>query len=110
MPTLTVRRDRGWADCFRAYRVLVDGIEIGKLPPGGTLHHEISNDAHVVEAKIDWCGSSPLALEASENDRTVVVRSALRGFRLFLALLYVTAERDRYLRLELEHANRLTSH
>ena len=102
MPTLTVRRDKGWADKIRMYRILVDGVEIGQLGEGEVLRQEISYGPHVMEAKVDWCGSRPLRFEAQSADQVVLVRSTLRGWRTFLALFYVIFNRDGYLTLELK--------
>lgn len=64
MPTLTVQRDKGWADKIRKYRILLDGAEIGRLSEGQVLRQQITGGPHFVEAKIDWCGSRPLHFEA----------------------------------------------
>ena len=102
MPTLKVVRDRGWVDKLRQYRILVDGVEIGRLAEGGMLHHEISVGAHVIEARIDWCGSLPLRFEAQPREQVVVVRNGLHGWRMLLGPLYVIFNRRGYLTLELE--------
>ena len=101
MPTLTVRRDKGWTDKFRKYRILVDGEEIGRLGEGEHLCHPIAAGVHVVEAKIDWCGSRPLRLEIGTEDQLVVVRGALRGWRLLFAGFRVFLNQHEYLTLEL---------
>jgi hypothetical protein len=101
MPTLTVQRDKGWADKIRKYRILLDGAEIGRLGEGEVLHQQITNGPHVIEAKIDWCGSRPLHFNAQSEDKVVLVRSALRGWRLLLGIFYVLFNRRGYLLLEL---------
>ena len=101
-PTLTVRRDKGYADKIRKYSILLDGSEIGQLAEGTVLRQDISEGPHVVEARIDWCGSQPLEFDAVAGDQVVVVRSALSGWRVVLALWYVTFNRRGYLLLELQ--------
>ncbi len=102
MATLVVRRDKGYADRIRKYRILVDGVEIGKLGEEESIRKEISEGPHVVEAKIDWCGSQPLELNAQPGEEAVIVRSALRGWRVMLGLLYVFFLRRHYLVVERE--------
>jgi hypothetical protein len=41
--SLTVRRDKGWADRLRKYRIILDGDEIGQLGEGEVLRQEISD-------------------------------------------------------------------
>ena len=101
MPTLTVQRDKGWADKIRKYRILLDGVEIGRIGEGEVLRQQISDGPHAIEAKIDWCGSRPLHFNAQSEDQVVVVRSALRGWRLLLGIFYVFFNRRGYLLLEL---------
>lgn len=102
MATLIVRRDKGYADKLRYYRIMLDGLEIGQIAEGTELRQDISEGPHVVEAKIDWCGSQPLEFHALAGDQVVIVRSALRGFRLFLVFVYVFFNKRGYLTLELQ--------
>lgn len=101
MPTLTIQRDRGWADKIRNYRIILDGIEIGQLEEGGKLHEHITEGSHLIEARIDWCGSQPLRIDAGSVDKAVFVRSALRGWRLIFPIFYILFNKNRYLILDL---------
>jgi hypothetical protein len=71
MPTLSVQRDRGIADKLRKYRILLDGLEIGELAEEAVLSRETSSGPHVLEARIDWCGSQPLSSVAHNPKETV---------------------------------------
>jgi hypothetical protein len=104
MPTLTVVRDKGWADKLRQYRIVLDGVEIARLGEGGELRREISEGPHVIEARIDWCGSQPLRFEAKLGEQVVLVRSALRGWRMLFAPFYIIFNRQGYLTLELQRS------
>jgi hypothetical protein len=101
VPTLTVLRDRGFIDKLRKYSIFVDGLEAGQVSDGGALHLQITPGHHVVEAKIDWCGSRPLHFYAQLEHEVVRVRSGLRGWRFFLVFFYVIFNRHGYLTLEL---------
>ena len=102
MATLTVRRDKGYADKIRKYRILLDGVEVGRLAEGAVLREEISEGPHVVEARVDWCGSPPLQFDAQAGEQVVLVRSALRGWRVMLASFYLIFNRRGYLHIELQ--------
>ena len=100
MPTLTVHRDRGWTDRFRRYRILVDGAEVGRLRQGERLAVEVAPGPHEVEARIDWCGSRVLEFEcADEAPVEVVVRSAVRGWRLLFPLRAITDRKEDYIEI-----------
>jgi hypothetical protein len=101
MTTLTVHREKGWADKLRKYQILLDGAEIGTLGEGDRLVHQVGGDRHVIEARIDWCGSQPLSFEANTDDVVVAVKSALRGWKMFFVLYYIFFNRQGYLTLEL---------
>lgn len=102
MPTLTVRRDRGWTDRCRTYRILVDGAEVGRLRQGERLTVEIAPGPHEAEARIDWCGSRPLSFACDEGqDVEIVVRGAVRGWRRLFAARTVLRRPDDYLELTL---------
>ena len=105
MPTLTVRRDRGWSDKLRKYRVIVDGVVIGQLAEGGELRHTLDEGTHVIEARIDWCGSPTTQFDAA-GDAVMLVRSALRGWRVLLTLFYVLFNPRGYLTVEPESASK----
>ena len=103
MPTLTVRRDCAVADELRKYRILLDGLEIGRLRFAASLRHEILEGPHVIQARIDWCGSKPLRFDATASDRTIVINSPLMGWRFFLLAPFVLLfDRFGYLTLEFD--------
>ena len=70
---------------------------------GGTGGGTGGDGPHVVEARIDWCGSQPLTFNSQAGELSVNVRSALRGWRVMLAGLYVIFNRRGYLIVELQH-------
>jgi hypothetical protein len=101
MALLTIRRDRGYADKMREYQVWLDGIEVGQIREHDELRLEIPSGSHVLVARIDWCGSRPLRFEVGSADSVVLVRSALRSWRVALGTLYILLNRNGYLKLEL---------
>jgi len=101
MATLTVRRDKEWADKLRKYRILLDGTEIGRLGQGDLISQQVTAGPHSVEAKIDWCGSKPFCFVAGSGDIVILVRSGLRGWDKLLILYYIIFDRHGYLTLHL---------
>lgn len=101
MGAVAVRRDVGWADRLRAYRIVIDGVEVGQLRQGEELRHDLTDGPHTLSAEIDWCGGGPISIDGSAAEQCVVVRNALRGWRIWLVLVYVVFLPRRYLRLEL---------
>jgi hypothetical protein len=68
MPTITITRDRPLRrDRLRRYRVLIDGEPAGWIRRGTTEGFEVTPGQHVVQMRIDWCGSPPLTLEVDEE-------------------------------------------
>ena len=101
MPSLVITRDPGYADSSRSYRVLLDGKLAGTVAPQRELRREIGPGEHVVEVRIDWLGSQPMRFTAT-GDHHIVVKSALRGWRLVLALVYILFLHRSYLTLDLD--------
>lgn len=74
--TLEVVRPRlHWADRLRAYRVLVDGQEVGRVRNGETARFPVAAGRRWVALRIDWSGSGPLEVEVpSGSSSSVTVR------------------------------------
>ncbi len=109
MPTLTVQRDIETVlgltrfRCYDpSYRIFVDGVEAGQIREGEALHLPITFGYHVVEAKIDWCGSRPLRFWPKSEHEVVRVRSRMRGWRyVLLGFFYALFNPRGWLTLEL---------
>ena len=97
---LRVTRTTSYADRVRAYRILVDGVERGRLSAGSSIDIPVTAGDHSVVAKIDWC-SSPTVTETTQTNSiaTLECASNLQGLRVFLAILYVCFFHDQYLTL-----------
>ena len=62
---ITIRRDSGYADRFRSYRIMIDGEERGEIGNGETVTIRIEPGRHRLSLKIDWCGSPTVEFDAS---------------------------------------------
>ena len=87
-----------WIDRLRAYRVLVDGEERGRLRPGESVSIEVEPGAHVVQGKIDWTRSAELSLDLSDGESVAVELGP--NANPFTVLWFATVGSRRYLRLE----------
>lgn len=102
MPTITVRRGKGWMDKFRKYRILIDGVEVGRIKQGVELTCEVAEGPHVVEARIDWCSAEPLAVDVGSEDVVVRVKNSVTVTDLAFARYRVQSNQTGYLTLEWE--------
>lgn len=55
------------ADVLRAYKVLIDGKEIGRIKSGETLNFPLATGNHTLQLKIDWCSSKETVIMIVEN-------------------------------------------
>ncbi len=51
------RREGGYRDRVRAYKVMLDGEEVGAIKHGETHEQPIDAGQHELRIKIDWSGS-----------------------------------------------------
>jgi hypothetical protein len=56
--TIELTRAAGhWVDRARAYKVFVDGQEVGRIRPGRTDRYPVAPGTHRLQLRIDWCAS-----------------------------------------------------
>lgn len=97
---IRLTRTAGFADLFRAYRILVDGREAARLNARQSVEIPVSSGTHSVAAKIDWCGSPTLTFGIRAGETVhLECGSNLRGLRIFLAPLYIIFLQNQYLTL-----------
>ena len=96
--SITLSRGTGYADRLRAYRVMLDGEEIGRIGNGETKSFPVLPGKHQLAVKIDWCGSNDVTFSLSSGGSlTFLCDSTLRGLRLLGALYYALFARKKYL-------------
>lgn len=101
MASLTITRDSGHADLLRAYKIVLDGERIGEIRNRETKEFSIGPGKHTLSLKIDWCGSETVEFVVDREEKPAfLVKSSLRGRRVFLSLWYVLFARNSYLLLE----------
>ena len=97
---IRISRVTSYADRFRRYRILVDGVDRAQISAGQTIEIPVTAGEHSVVAKIDWCGSPTMKLTV-DSDSVVSLECAsnLQGMRVFLVSFYVLFYRNHYLAL-----------
>ncbi len=78
MTYLVFRRGGGYRDMFRAYRIIVDGREVGKINRKSEVRIPISANRgrhtiqwHTIKLKIDRCSSRELLISVMHGSTTV---------------------------------------
>lgn len=91
----------------RAYHVIIDGKEAGRIPLEGTLELEIPQDEHLVHLKIDWCTSNSITIDANVVIGHYICRNTCANSKVWIPLYiplapwyYITFGRRNYLTLE----------
>jgi hypothetical protein len=88
--TLSLKRDSGFADRLRDYRVLLDGREIGRIGNGEDKDFAVTSGHHQLVVKIDWCRSNIVTFDIAEDQSAkFICGSSLTGTRRAFAIFYV---------------------
>lgn len=96
MTTLILRRAKtAWQDIGRNYRVILDGREVAQVANGEEIGIALSEGKHVVQMRIDWCQSQALEIDVAVGETQILECGP--NAKPWLALLYVTVLRGRYL-------------
>src|SRR5262245_26768413 len=102
--TCTIRfvRPSGYPDRIRSYKMLVNGVQVGKIANGETLEVTVAAGTAVIEATIDWAKARPLTISTVAN-QTVEIEVRNRRSAL-LGLWAVTFASNNYLSLTVRPA------
>jgi hypothetical protein len=110
MPFLILKREKGWADRYRSYKILLDGIKIAKIKRGEELRLPIDVGQHSLQAKIDMCCSRPISITVSQRDVSIAVKSGIAKSDIknspeLLTLLFTFYRRREWIILEQENSS-----
>ncbi len=98
---IKLTRDTGWTDRLRAYSVVVDGTDLGNIKNGENQEFPIAPGTHEIIIKVDWCSSNTITFVVKEGETlSFSCGSSLRGIKVFLAIVYITFLRNKYLWLK----------
>ncbi len=94
------RRPGGYVDRARAYKVLVDGEEKGRIKAGESVTADVAPGRHEVHLGIDWARSPTLAVDVQPGEQvTLHCRPNANPFNM---LWYISGGRKNYIGLERE--------
>ena len=99
---IRIKRDTGYADILRAYKVVLDGNVIGEIKNGQQVEFDVAPGKHHLNLKIDWCRSNIVDCEANQDTVEFECGSNLRGSKVLLAIVYVLFMRSKYIWLRMK--------
>ena len=96
---IRIKRDTGYVDRLRAYKVVLDGNVIGEIRNGQQVEFDVAPGKH--QLKIDWCHSNIVNFEMNQDSVQFECGSNLRGFKVLLAIFYMIFLRSKYIWLKM---------
>jgi hypothetical protein len=87
---ITLTRSKAFADRLRAYRVEIDGAEVGRIRHGETLQFDLPKGTHRMQLFVDWCDSNPLMFELSEQALHFRCGCRYTGWQLFRGVAHIS--------------------
>jgi len=98
MGKLIIKRDKGWVDSARKYKVICNDVILGTLSNGESKEFSTNDTKIVLYFKIDWCRSNKLEMNLNQDQlKYIKCGSSLRGFRMFLGFFYAILMPHKYL-------------
>jgi hypothetical protein len=99
-----LRRASQVADWLRAYKVIVDGEEVGSIRRGQEAVFDLAPGPHRMSLRIDWAGSNELELVSDGAPLELECGSNFAGWRAFLGIKHVVSAAPGYLWLRFKQA------
>ena len=101
MGKIHLKRDSGYADQLRLYKILIDGKPVGGIGDGEEKTFEVESGTHTLQLKIDWGKSNPVKFDLRSGEMIrFTCASRARGLKVLLAIAYATVLSQRYIKLE----------
>jgi hypothetical protein len=88
---IILKRTSGYADKLRAYKVLLDGSEIGSIGDGEIKDFQVLPGKHILQLAIDWCNSNPIQFEITDKAITFECGSK-KAFKAAFSTFFKTQE------------------
>jgi hypothetical protein len=67
LPLLRIERASAYGDARRSYKIVLNGIVVGKVKQKEIKEIPITSGPHNLVFKIDWCGSEEIHFSAEEG-------------------------------------------
>ena len=68
MAKINIQRTSEYNNRIRNYQIYIDNKKVGTIENGETKDFEIEEGKHIIEAKIDWCGSPKVAVDIKNGE------------------------------------------
>lgn len=94
---IKIKRDSGYADVVRGYKVMLDGKAVARVYDGQTVSVDVQPGKHQLYIKLDIWRSNAVEFEAGSGDIQFECGSPLRGWRIFLSLYYAVFRPRNYI-------------
>lgn len=79
MTKINIQRSSEYINRIRSYRIYIDGKKVGTIENGEIKEFEVEEGNHIIEARIDWCGSPKVAVEIKNDE---IKKLKVSGFYL----------------------------
>lgn len=95
-------RPSRFVNSLRSYDIELDHQTVASIASGESVELEVEPGLHTVRGTIDWCGSPPVEVELSEDERAAVRVEVGRStlVHMLAAVLFITIWRNQYLAME----------
>lgn len=94
---LKIKREEGWADKLRNYKVVLDSNVIGSIGQKGTFEYPLNPGIHTLYLKIDWCRSNKIEFEVRDNEIVSFTCGGLKDVKFLVTIWYITFGWNKYL-------------
>ncbi len=85
---IIVKRDSGWSDSIRDYRIMLDGVFAAKISDGQTIELDAPAGRHTLQARIDWSRTDLIEFTLNEEPAAFDVFSNVRGMKVLLTIVF----------------------
>lgn len=94
---IRIKRESGFKDSLRAYKIVMDGEIIGGIENGQVVDLNVPPGKHQLFLKIDWCRSNSIDFVCGQNIVEFECGNNIRGWRILFGIIYATFLRNKYL-------------
>jgi len=98
MGKIVLKRDSGYADRARKYKLICNGKVLGTILNGETKEFITEQTDLELFLKIDWCRSNKLKIHLEKNQiKSIYCGSSLREVKLLFGMIYALFMPHKYL-------------
>jgi Protein of unknown function (DUF2846) len=79
--TININRIGEWMNRARAFKVFIDGQQVGTISNGTQASFPVAPGTHKVECKVDWCSSREFEVKAAAGETVYLqVQSGMKYY------------------------------